>query len=268
MCFSNLFCVLGMYLLLGVGAGFLSGLLGAGGGLIMVPGLIFLFQYEAMNPAVSMHVAVGTSLAAMFPVALRSLTSHMKHSVPFYPIYKKMAPSIILGVITGGILAHFIRSHYLEIIFGIFVFVMALSLLHERKTAQKENLPGMMGMSLAGGFVGVQSGMLGVAGSAFCVPFLTYRGVLMHTAVVVSVAIAMTVSILGSITFMLMGMHVVGLPQWSTGYVYWPAWIGLAIGGVFIAPLGAKLSHRISARKLKVCFALFLFCISAKMLIP
>ncbi|MCX7120645.1 MAG: sulfite exporter TauE/SafE family protein [Gammaproteobacteria bacterium] len=255
-----------MYLLLGTGAGFLSGLLGAGGGLIMVPGLIFLFQYESMNPAVSMHVAVGTSLAAMIPVALRSLTSHMEHEVPFYPVYKLMAPGIILGVIIGGVLAHFIRSHYLEIVFGIFVFIMALGLLHEKKAKEKENLPGVIGMSLAGGFVGVQSGMLGVAGSAFSVPFLTYRGVSMHTAVVVSVAIAMTVSVLGTLTFIFTGMHVTGLPHWSTGYIYWPAWLGLSIGGVFVAPLGAKLSHRVSARKLKVCFALFLFCISAKML--
>lgn len=266
--FDSLLFVLAMYLALGIGAGFLSGLLGAGGGLIMVPGLIFLFQWESMNPQLVMHVAVGTSLAAMIPVALRSLTSHMKHNVPFYPIYKKMAPGIIIGVIAGGVLAHFIRSHYLQIIFGVFVFIMALTLLHERKKKQSENLPGFVGMSLAGGFVGVQSGMLGVAGSAFSVPFLTYRGVLMHTAVVVSIAIAMTVSLFGATTFILTGMHASGLPHWSTGYVYWPAWIGLVIGGIFIAPLGAKLSHRISARKLKVCFALFLFCISVKMLLP
>jgi len=265
--FDNLLFVLAMYLALGIGAGFLSGVLGAGGGLIMVPGLIFLFQWESMNPKIVMHVAVGTSLAAMIPVALRSLTSHMKHNVPFYPIYKKMAPGIIIGVITGGVLAHYIRSHNLQIIFGVFVFVMALTLLHERKKKQCENLPGLIGMSLAGGFVGVQSGMLGIAGSAFSVPFLTYRGVLMHTAVVVSVAIAVTVSVLGAVTFILTGMHAVGLPHWSTGYVYWPAWLGLGMGGVFVAPLGAKLSHCISARKLKFFFAVFLFCVSAKMLL-
>lgn len=267
MCFSNLWCVLGMYLLLGIGAGFLSGLLGAGGGLIMVPGLVFLFQYESMNHNILMHVAVGTSLAAMIPVALRSLRSHISHHVLFYPIFKSMAPGIIVGVITSSILAHYIRSHYLEMLFGVFVFVMALSLLHERKSQQIKSLPGAVSMLFVGGFIGVQSGLLGVGGSAFSVPFLTYHNVKVHTAVVVSIAIAMTVSILGTIAFMFTGIHATGLPTWSTGYIYWPAWIGLTVGGVFIAPFGVTLSHHISGRKLKVCFALFLFCVSAKMLI-
>lgn len=264
--FDNIYFTLIVYLILGVGAGFLSGLLGAGGGLVMVPGLVFVFQEEIMSKDVMMHVAVGTSLAAMIPVALRSLSSHMKHKLPFFPIFKLMAPGLVVGVITGGILAHFIHSRTLEIIFGIFVLFMAFLLLHERKKQGELPLPGMIEMSLAGGFVGIQSGMLGVAGSAFSVPFLTYRGVNMRVAVIVSIAIAMTVSVLGTITFMITGLHVTGLPHWSTGYIYWPAFIGLALGGIFIAPIGAKISHLISARKLKIAFAIFLVFVSAKML--
>lgn len=263
---QSLLLVLSMYLALGIGAGFLSGLLGAGGGLVVVPGLVFLFHWEKMNHTVSMHLAVGTSLATMIPVALRSLLSHMRYKVPFFPIYKQMAPALIVGVMAGGILAHFMHSRMLEIIFGLFVLVMAGTLLHKDKKATERHLPGKLVMLLAGGFVGVQSGLLGVAGSAFSVPFLTNRGVNMHVAVVVSVAIAMTVSVIGTITFMLSGLDVAGLPAWCTGFVYWPAWIGLAIGGVFIAPLGAKISHHISAEKLKICFGLFLLVIAAKML--
>ena len=248
---DNILLIVLIYLALGVGAGFLSGLLGAGGGLVMVPGLIFLFHWEKMNPEISMHVAVGTSLAAMIPVAIRSLRSHMKHHIPFFPIYKKMAPGIIVGVVVGAVVAHFIHSHILQIIFGLFVIVMACSLLRQSQLGVEAQLPGNKIMSLAGGFVGLQSGMLGIAGSAFSVPFLTHRGVNMHIAVVVSVSIAMTVSVLGAATFMLTGMHAIGLPHWSIGYVYWPAWIGLAMGGVFVAPLGAKISHRIAAEKLK-----------------
>lgn len=264
---SALLLVLSVYLALGVGAGFLSGLFGAGGGLVMVPGLIFLFQWEKLDPALAMHIAVGTSLAAMVPLALRSLVSHMKHHVPFFPVYKKMASGVFVGVILGGVLAHFVHSRVLEIIFGLFVMVMGVMLLRQRHSTKQADLPGVLGLSLAGGFVGIISGMLGVAGSAFSVPFLTHRGVRMHVAVVVSVAIAMTVSIVGAITFYLMGMHVSGLPHWSLGYIYLPAWIGLAMGGICVAPLGAKISHRISAEKLKLSFALFLFVVAIKMLI-
>lgn len=263
----HLLFVVFIYLALGVGAGFLSGLFGAGGGLVMVPGLVFLFQWESMDPMLSMHVAVGTSLAAMVPLALRSLMSHMQHQVSFFPIYKKMAPGVFMGVITGGVLAHFVHSRVLEIIFGIFVLVMGVMLLRQRHSTKQANLPGVLGLSLAGGFVGVISGMLGVAGSAFSVPFLTHRGVSMHVAVVVSVAIAMTVSIVGAATFYLTGMHASGLPYGCLGYIYLPAWIGLAIGGICVAPLGAKISHHISAETLKLSFALFLFVVAIKMLI-
>lgn len=263
---ESLLITLSIYLGLGVGAGFISGLLGAGGGLVIVPGLMLAFQYESMNIAIAMHIAVGTSLATMIPVALRSLTSHMKRQIPFFPIYKKMAPSLVVGVIIGSIAAHYIHSRNLEIIFGVFVLIMACLMLYERKQQEGQHLPGMLGMSLVGGFVGVQSGMLGVAGSAFSVPFLTHRGVNMHVAVVVSVAIAMTVSVIGTALFIVTGLHAIGEPKDCIGYVYLPAWLGLTIGGVFIAPLGAKISHLIPARKLKICFSLFLFCVSAKML--
>jgi hypothetical protein len=87
-------------------------------------------------------------------------------------------------------------------------------------------------------------------------------------AVVVSIAIAMTVSVFGTMTFMFSGWDVSGLPQWSTGFVYWPAFIGLAVGGVLMAPWGAKLSHRIPPDKLKKYFAVFLCVIAAHMLWP
>lgn len=254
------------YLGLGLAAGLLSGLLGAGGGLITVPGLMLIFRFQSIPPDIGMHIAVGTSLATMIPIAFRSLRSHMRRNVVFYPVYKQLAPSVVVGVMGGAILAHFVHSHVLRIIFGVLVLVMAVSLLLQREDNTKKKLPGMFGMSILGGAVGVQSGLLGVAGSAFSVPFLTQRGVNMRVAVVVSVAIAMTVSVLGTATFMMTGLHASGLPPWSTGYVYWPALIGLAIGGVFMAPIGATWSHRIPARRLKQYFAAFLFAIGVHML--
>lgn len=255
-----------IYFVLGIGAGLLSGLLGAGGGLITVPGLMFVFQWEPVQPAIAMHIAVGTSLATMIPVAVRSLTSHMQHGVQFFAIYKQMALAVIIGVMGGGVFAHFLHSRILEIIFGVVVLIMAAILLHKHKAHEQRKLPGLLGMTLAGGFVGVQSGLLGVGGSAFSVPFLSHRGVNMHVAVVVSIAIALTVSVIGTATFMFTGLYATHLPKWSTGYIYWPAFLGLTVGGVIMAPLGAKISHRISQEKLKIYFAIFLCIIAVKML--
>lgn|SRR3990167_2354909 len=253
---------------LGLASGILSGLLGAGGGLIVVPGLAFLLRFSTIASAIQMHIAIGTSLATMIIVAARSLRSHMKHQTKFFAIYKKMAPGVILGVVSASILAHFIRSHTLSIIFGIFVFVMAYTLFFNKKPTPGVKLPGSLIMLSAGYFVGVMSGLLGVAGSAFSVPFLIKYDTQMRVAVVVSVAIAMTVSIFGTMTYVFTGIDVPNLPRWSTGYVYWPAWIGVVIGGMISAPFGAKWSYLVSDAKLKRYFAIFLLFVGTEMLWP
>lgn len=256
------------FIVLGLCAGILSGLLGAGGGLVVVPGLAFIFQFSTLATSIQMHLAIGTSLATMIIVAARSLRSHMRHDIPFFDVYKRLAPGVIIGVIGGGIVAHFIHSHILSVLFGLFVFAMAYSLFFEKKATGAVAPPTLFVMLLAGCFVGTLSGLLGVAGSAFSVPFLIKRGVNIHVAVVVSVAIAMTVSILGTITYMFTGLHALSLPTWSTGYIYWPAWIGIVLGGLISAPLGAKLSYRISDQKLKRYFAIFLIFVGIDMLWP
>jgi len=256
------------FIILGLGAGTLSGLLGAGGGLLVVPGLALIFRFSNTTPSIQMHMAIGTSLATMIVVAIRSLCSHMRHEVPFFDVYKRLAPGLVMGVIGGGIVAHFIHSQILSILFGIFVFIMAYSLYFDKKITEEKKLPHTGVMLLAGWFVGMLSGLLGVAGSAFSVPFLVKRGVNIHIAVVVSVAIAVTVSILGTITYTFTGLHAAGLPMWSTGYIYWPAWLGIVLGGVVAAPLGAALSYRIPDQKLKRYFSFFLIVVGVDMLWP
>lgn len=256
------------FICLGVASGLLSGLLGAGGGLVVVPGLLIIFRFLPIPANLLMHVAIGTSLATMIIVSLRSLLAHLRHKVSFFPIYKQMAPGVVIGVVLGGILAHFIHSHFLRIAFGGFVFVMAYRLLFQKTQTVTKVLPGKFGMLLAGTFTGLLSGLLGVAGSAFSVPFLTNRSIKMHVAIIVSIVIAMTVSVFGAVTFAVTGLHAAGLPAWSTGYIYWPAWLGVVVGGSLAAPVGAKLSHRISDKRLKQFFAAFLIIVGVHMWIP
>lgn len=255
-----------IYFALGVASGLMSGLLGIGGGLVTVPGLMLVFQHEVINPVVAMHVAVGTSLATMVPITFRSLRSHMSYDYSFLPIYKKMVPAVIVGIIAGGTLAHYFDSKIMTVIFGLFTFFMAATLFFQSNVVDQKKLPGRLGLLAAGGFVGIQSGLLGVGGGSFTVPFLTNRGVDIRVALVVSVSIAMTVATLGAIAYMIIGHGVPELPEWSTGYVYWPAFVGLIFGGVLMAPHGVKLSRRIPAKTLRLCFVIFLLLVSAHML--
>jgi uncharacterized membrane protein YfcA len=255
-----------IYFALGVASGLMSGLLGIGGGLVTVPGLMFVFQHEVINPAVAMHLAVGTSLATMVPITFRSLRSHMSYDYGFLAIYKKMVPAVIVGILVGGTLARYFDSKIMTVIFGLFAFFMAITLFFQSNVVDQKKLPGRLGLLAAGGFIGVQSGLLGVGGGSFTVPFLTNRGVDIRVALVVSVSIAMTVAILGSMAYMIIGHGVPGLPEWSTGYVYWPAFTGLILGGVLMAPQGVRLSRRIPAKTLRLCFVIFLLLVSARML--
>lgn len=255
------------YLGLGMFAGITSGMMGAGGGLVTVPGLAFIFSLQSFPPALIMHVAVGTTLAKMVVVASRSLLAHAKRQIKFFDLYKKMVPGLVLGVVGGGVLAHFLRSSFLTLAFGFFVLFLAIKLFFKsRERVAKKTLPNSTGLLAAGSFVGFQSGMFGIGGSAFTVPYLTSRGVSIRTAVMVSVSFAVTVAALGALTFMVIGYHAAGMPHWSTGYVYWPAWCGLVIGGVLMAPLGAKWSHALPPEKLKRFFAIFLVVVSLHMI--
>lgn len=266
---ESLLLALIIYLFVGVCSGLLSGLLGIGGGLVTVPALMLVFQFESINPALEMHIAVGTALATMVPITFRSLRSHMKYDNTFLPIYKKLIPTVITGIVFGALIARHLDSHALKIIFGLFTLCMAILLYRQNVMIDNpKKLPGRMGMSFAGGFIGLQSGMLGVGGGSFTVPFLTNRGVDIRVALMVSVSIAMTVATIGALGYMLIGLNAVGLPKWSTGFVYWPAFVGLAAGGIFMAPQGVKLSHLISKKKLKIFFVIFLLIVSAHMLWP
>ena len=256
------------FLILGMFSGIFSGLMGAGGGLVTVPGLVFLLNRYHVDSAIVMHVAVGTTLAKMMCVATRSLLSHAKRQVQFFDIYKQMAPGLVFGILFGSVTAHFLHSYVLRVLFGVYVLYLAVALLVGRKKSQRKPLPGRFGMLLAGSFVGFQSGMFGIGGSAFTIPFLTGRGVCIRKAVVVSVAFAATVATLGTVAYIVTGLHAARLPAWSTGYIYWPAWLGLTVGGLAMAPLGVRLSHYLSPQTLKLVFVFFLILIGLHMLGP
>lgn len=255
------------FILSGATAGLLSGLLGIGGGVIVVPMLALLFKWQGFASTTIMHMAAGTSLAVMIATTSRSLASHLKRKIKFWSIYKTLAPSVIIGTMTGAIAAHFIHSDILKIIFGIFVLVVAAKMLLNPKAKPTRQLPGMMGRSIIGFIIGGKSGLLGIGGGALTIPILTHCNVNMRRAVVISVATGLTVATIGTCTFILTGLHTAHLPAWSLGYVYTPAWPFVAGGSALCAPLGVMLSHKINTAWLKRIFAVFLVIVGVHMLI-
>ena|SRR3990167_5405202 len=255
------------YIVTGMFAGFLSGLLGIGGGLFIVPALLMIFQWQHTITNHLMHLVIGTSLAIIIITSLRSLLAHMKYKVPFWDIYKPLFPGIVVGVMGGVILAHYLESKTLKIIFAIVLLLLALKLLLERGNKWQFSLPNRFGMGVAGFLIGGKSGLLGLGGGALIIPFLTSCSISMRVALVASIATSLTVSVVGTVGSILSGWYVSNLPQWSTGFVYWPAVFSIGLSSALFAPLGAKLSHRIPVNILKRIFAVFLLLIGIKMLV-
>lgn len=255
-----------LYLVLGAFAGTLAGLLGAGGGLVMVPVLVFIFQGQAMPGPIIMHMALGTSLAIIILTSLSSIRAHHQRGAVLWPVCWRLTPGIVLGALSGAVVADMLPDGVLKPVFGIFELLVALQVwLGVRPSAQR-NVPGWPGMSVAGWVIGTVSAIVGIGGGTLTVPFLTWCRVGIHNAVATSAACGLPIAVAGTIGFIATGWNEVDLPGMSSGYVYWPAFAAVAVTSVLCAPVGARLAHALPADKLKKFFAIFLAILGVRML--
>ncbi len=256
-----------IYLSLGIVAGTLAGLLGIGGGVLVVPGLAWVFLHYHLAPGSVMHMACGTSLAVMVMTSSSSLHSHLKRNIEFWSIYRLFLPGIVIGVVVGALFSTWLSSRTLAMVFGVFVILIAFKMFFHRSRSGDHRLPGLPGMSGVGVVIGAKSGLLGLGGGVITIPFLTYCGVDMRKSVVVSVMVGMTIATIGALTYILTGLTSQShLPHWSLGYVYLPAWISVATSSVLFARVGANLSHRLPVPMLKRVFAIVMLLIGIHML--
>lgn len=256
----------GLFLCVGALAGLLSGLLGIGGGIILVPGLLFVFTHMHFPPRYVMHMAAGTSLATMILTTSSSLYGHLQRRIPFWSVYRYLLPGVVFGVIAGAALSDLLSSAALSVIFAVVVIVMAIKMFWQRSQVGQRSLPAKPIMLFVGTLIGAKSGLLGLGGGVISVPFLTYFGRPMRQAVVVSVATGFTIAIVGSLVYMLTGYRVSGLPEWSLGFVYLPAWVCVVTASIIAARIGVIWSHKIPTKLLKKLFAVVMLAIGIHML--
>jgi uncharacterized membrane protein YfcA len=255
-------------LVLGVFAGVLAGLLGVGGGLIIVPVLVWLFHsHPDIAPVSIMHLALGTSSATIMITAISSIISHHRRGAILWPVALQLSPGIVLGALSGAAVAHLLSSDTLRVVFGIFVLLIAIQMGFGAQPAPHRQLPRWEGMSLVGVIIGLISALVGIGGGSLTVPFLAWCNVAMRNAVATSAACGFPIAVSSTVGFIIMGWQVDGLPAGSTGYVYWPAFIAIVPMTLLFAPLGAKLAHSIPVNTLKRFFALFLAAVAIKMLL-
>lgn len=258
-----------IYIFAGTMAGLLSGMMGIGGGIIIVPALLFIFSHDPrFSSNLIMRVAVGTSLTVMLFTAVSSIRAHYRLSGTVrWSEYKNLWPGIAMGTVSGALLANQLPTHWLEILLGLFLLFVSAEMLSGMLGSRLNRAPSKRLDSLVSFFIGCQAGLLGGGGGTLIIPYLNYCGLEMRKIAEVSVLCTLTVAVIGSFTFMITGYHVVGLPAYSTGYIYWPAVIFLAIPSYFFAPIGAKIAYLLAGTHLKYGFIFILLLTAISLLI-
>lgn len=259
-----------LYLLTGAVAGLLGGLLGVGGGLVVVPALVFSFHAQHFSQQVLTHMAVGTSLATIIFTSLSSLKAHHEHRAVRWGLVRAIVPGIMLGTLLGATIAHLLQGRTLQLVIGSFAILMGLQMWSGWQPGGKNSpplpLPGGTGLATGGGLIGLASAIFGIGGGSLTVPWLGLHGVRMQEAVATSAACGLAIAISGSIGFVLTGWQAGNLPEHALGYIYLPAFVGISVTSILFARLGARLAHRLPAATLKKIFAMLLILVGSQFL--
>jgi len=254
------------YLILGAATGFLAGLFGVGGGLVLVPVLLLLFDAQNFPTENLLHLALGTSMATIVFTSLSSMRKHHHHGAVNWRVVRGITPGILIGAGIGALSAANISQHYMGIFFALFVYFSAAQILLDVRPRASRQLPGVAGMTLTGTFTGWISTMVSIGGGTIIVPFLVWCNVPIRNAIGTSAAIGFPIAVGGTVGYIATGMSVHALPDHNLGFVYLPALIWIALASVITAPLGAKVTHRMNVDMLRKLFALLLIALAAKLL--
>ena len=253
-------------LILGSFTGFLAGLLGVGGGMLMVPFMTLLLSAKGMPAAYVVKMAIATSLATICFTSIASVRAHHQRGAVLWPVAKLLAPGIVVGSLLGAQIAKALPAQVLAILFALFVSFSALQMLIDKKPKATRQLPGTAGMLAAGGTVGMLASLVGAGGAFVSVPFMTWCNVKIHNAVATSAALGFPVAVAGTFGYVIAGWSLHDMPPGALGFIYLPALVVISIASVVTAPIGARTAHRMDMRQLKRVFACLLFGLAGYMI--
>ncbi len=255
------------YLALGAFAGFFAGMLGIGGGLVMVPLLTTIFAAQGGFPAGELlHMALGTSMAAIIFTALASLRAHHAHGAVLWRLVAQITPGILAGTALGAVAAAHVPATPLAVFFSVFVCLVALQMTLNLKPKAARELPGGVGVAAVGLGIGTISALVAIGGGSLTVPFLTWCNVRVQHAIGTSAAVGLPIALGGTAGYVFNGWNHAGLPAGSLGFVYLPGLALLVLASMLTVPHGARVAHRLPVATLKKVFAALLVVLAAKLL--
>ena len=251
----------------GAAAGVLAGLLGVGGGIIIVPVLDFALGARGVDPAIRMHVAVGTSLAAIIFTSISSARAHHAKGAVDMDLVRNWGPFIFIGSLVGSFIAGQVHSHSLALLFGVVAVLIAIKMVLPLDDYRPwASVPRGAAGAVTPGMIGLFSAMLGIGGGTFSVTALTLMSQPIHRAVGTSALFGLLIAIPGALGFVIGGWHDPRLPAGSFGYVNLVGLVSIAPMTILMAPVGAALAHRLGKRQLNLAFGVFLLLVGVRML--
>mgnify|MGYP005847790607 CR=1 FL=1 len=254
-------------LALGCVVGFLAGLLGVGGGMMLVPFITLILSNRGVDAGLAVKMAIATSMATILFTSLSSVRAHHARGAVRWDLVRTIAPGIVVGgLLTGAGIFAVVRGQWLALFFAAFIGAMATQMLLARAPHPTRTMPGPLGQSAVGGAIGLLSGLVGAGGAFLSVPFMTRGNVPIHQAVGTSAALGFPIALANTVGYVIAGWSLDGALPGSLGYLYLPALAIVSVASVMLAPLGAHVSHRMNVRQLKRVFALLLYALAAYML--
>ena len=252
---------------LGLATGYLAGLLGIGGGMLIGPFLTLILSHRGLPADLAIKMAIATSMATIMFTSISSVRAHHARGAVRWDIVKGLAPGIVLGGMIASVgIFSVLKGAWLAIFFSLFVGFSATQMFLDKKPKPSRQMPGTAGQVVAGTVIGCLSGLVGAGGGFISVPFMVAHNVLILNAVATSAALGFPIAVANTAGYVVSGGGLPGLPPYSLGYVWLPGLLVIATCSVLTAPLGAKMAHQLPIAKLKKIFATVLYGLSAYML--
>ncbi|QIR15249.1 sulfite exporter TauE/SafE family protein [Shewanella aestuarii] len=263
---DNLLLIFAICLVLGSFVGLMAGLLGIGGGLIIVPSLLYILPWVGVSTSQLTHVAIATSLSTIILTSMSSTLAHHKRGNIPWGLFKPILPGIVIGAFGAGFVSELIPSDELQQAFAVFVIFMAINMAFPFKPKAEAALPSLWVLFVVSILIALIAGLMGIGGGVLLVPFLIFCGLQMRQAVGFSSATGFLIAIAGTAGYVIAGINAPDLPYGTLGYIYLPALFGIIFSSMLFAPLGVKAASRLPTPILKKAFAGLLFIVGLKLI--
>ncbi|WP_150468240.1 sulfite exporter TauE/SafE family protein [Francisella sp. SYW-9] len=235
--------VLLTYFIGGIITGTLSAWIGAGGGAIIIPLMLIVCKYQGISREIAIHLAVSTSLAFIMINALYNSYKHYKNNHLVTEILKNAIPAIFIGAIFGTIFSEMMPAKAIEILFAIILLVSLFKTFKFRKSSITSGIimPSKLSCTFLGGATGLLSSIVGIGGSSIVNPYMKHYNYPMKNSAAMAAATAVPVALIATVTMLVSSYHALGIPAYSLGYLYLPAFLGLLVGSIIGTPIGIKI---------------------------